>query len=151
MRNYPAWTILGSLLLLLLASQFRASAGGAPGAGDAPMGSTLSIKGPTLFDDWPKPSLALVLTGSQDGYMEPCGCSGEEHKKGGLSRRDRFVQSLVEKQWPVVAMDVGSVVKDAHAFEMSFQGPHTHRVAWCVLMFATQVTRRLHDRQRQAM
>ena len=27
-----------------------------------------------IFVDWPKPKLALVITGMQAGYLEPCGC-----------------------------------------------------------------------------
>src|SRR5262245_30249499 len=38
----------------------------------------------TLFEGWPKPAVALVLTGQQLGYIEPCGCSGLENQKGGL-------------------------------------------------------------------
>src|SRR5262245_34376147 len=28
-----------------------------------------------LFDRWTKPAVALVLSGEQHGYLEPCGCS----------------------------------------------------------------------------
>ena len=34
-----------------------------------------------------KPKLALVISGRQEGYLEPCGCAGLEQQKGGLSRR----------------------------------------------------------------
>ena len=29
-----------------------------------------------IFDGWPKPKLALVITGMEEGYLEPCGCAG---------------------------------------------------------------------------
>jgi hypothetical protein len=97
--------ILGALALLFVAAQFVRSADSSS-ASDA-----ATANKPPLFQDWPKPKLALVFTGSQDGYMEPCGCSGKENQKGGLSRRDKFLQSLADKQWPVVALDVGGIVK----------------------------------------
>ena len=28
-----------------------------------------------IVDGWPEPQVALVLTGEQHGYLEPCGCS----------------------------------------------------------------------------
>src|SRR5688500_6786682 len=31
-----------------------------------------------IFVDWPKPDVALVFSGEQDGYLEPCGCAGLE-------------------------------------------------------------------------
>jgi hypothetical protein len=63
-----------------------------------------------IFEGWPKPKVALVFTGAQQGYIEPCGCSGKENQKGGLSRRDTMLRQLNEKGWPVVAMDVGGEI-----------------------------------------
>src|SRR5687767_14908328 len=40
-----------------------------------------------LVPDWPKPKAALFLTGRQNGYLEPCGCTGLANQKGGLARR----------------------------------------------------------------
>src|SRR2546426_3771802 len=48
--------------------------------------------GPPLFRDWPKPDVALLLTGEQNGYLQPCGCSAIQ--LGGLARRYNFSQSL---------------------------------------------------------
>ena len=28
-----------------------------------------------LFDGWPTPAVALVLTGQRRGYLDPCGCT----------------------------------------------------------------------------
>ncbi|HVC96979.1 MAG TPA: multiheme c-type cytochrome, partial [Pirellulales bacterium] len=64
----------------------------------------------TLFRGWPKPKLALVLTGEQLGYIEPCGCSGLENQKGGLRRRYTLLKQLRGKGWPVVAMDNGGLI-----------------------------------------
>lgn len=62
---------------------------------------------PGLFRKWPKPDLALVLSGSMHGYLLPCGCSHPQ--VGGLERRYNFVQILKQKGWPLVAVDVGDV------------------------------------------
>src|SRR5205085_2579233 len=67
--------------------------------------------GPPLFRDWPKPDVALLLTGEQHGYLQPCGCS--EPQKGGLARRYNLLQSLGKRGWTVVAADVGDVAQDS--------------------------------------
>src|SRR5947209_15129216 len=60
-----------------------------------------------LFRDWPSrqdPAVVLVLTGQQQGYLQPCGCS--EPQYGGLERRYNFVHNVLEARgWPVVAVD----------------------------------------------
>ncbi len=61
---------------------------------------------------WPKPTVALVISGHQDGYLEPCGCAGLDRMKGGLSRRETFYQQLRQQGWPVVGLDVGGLIKD---------------------------------------
>ena len=64
------------------------------------------------FADWPKPAVALVLTGQLMGYIEPCGCSGLENQKGGLARRHTLLRLLAEERgWDVVPLDVGNQVK----------------------------------------
>src|SRR5262249_55118274 len=62
---------------------------------------------PHLFRKWPKPDLALVLSGSMHGYLLPCGCSRPQ--VGGLERRYNFIQTLRQKGWPLVATDAGDV------------------------------------------
>jgi hypothetical protein len=64
-----------------------------------------------VFTDWPKPRAVLVLTGELDGYIEPCGCTGKENQKGGLSRRQNFLRSLTTAGWDVVPLDLGGQVK----------------------------------------
>src|SRR5215203_4940849 len=51
----------------------------------------------TIFVDWPKPDVALVFSGEQNGYLEPCGCERLENQKGGLKRRFTFLKWLREK------------------------------------------------------
>ncbi len=62
---------------------------------------------PTTKQPWPKPDVALVFSGEQNGYLEPCGCAGLENQKGGLKRRFTFLKQLREKGWNVIAMDLG--------------------------------------------
>jgi hypothetical protein len=62
-----------------------------------------------IFVNWPKPSVALVFTGEQNGYIEPCGCAGLENQKGGLKRRFTFLKELRAKGWPVVPLDAGNL------------------------------------------
>ena len=62
--------------------------------------------------DWSRPQVALVLTGQQLGYIEPCGCSGLENQKGGLARRQTLIDHLArERGWTVVPLDVGNQVR----------------------------------------
>ena len=64
-----------------------------------------------IFTDWPAPQAVLVVTGELDGYIEPCGCTGKENQKGGLSRRQNFLRAVASAGWPLVAVDVGNQVK----------------------------------------
>jgi hypothetical protein len=64
-----------------------------------------------IFVDWPKPDVALVFSGEQHGYLEPCGCAGLENQKGGLMRRGTLFKDLRAKGWPLVAMDLGGQEK----------------------------------------
>lgn len=110
-------------LLLLLATALASVAGCWSGGSAAPQDASPSPSAggygkpkapPTfepLFQDWPQPQLALVLTGEQDGYLEPCGCAGLDRQKGGLSRRLALLEELRGKGWPVVALDVGGLTK----------------------------------------
>lgn len=64
-----------------------------------------------FFVGWPKPQVALVISGRQDGYLEPCGCAGLENQKGGLARRHTMIEELAAKDWPLVPVDVGNTVR----------------------------------------
>jgi len=64
-----------------------------------------------VFSEWPDPRVLIVLTGELDGYIEPCGCTGKENQKGGLSRRQNFLRSVAGAGWPVVAVDLGDQVR----------------------------------------
>ncbi len=76
-----------------------------------------------FFERWPKPKLALVITGREDGYLEPCGCAGLERMKGGISRRYSMFEDLRRtRRWPVVGVDVGGNCKGwGKQAELKFQ------------------------------
>ena len=64
-----------------------------------------------VFTDWPDPRAVIVVTGELDGYIEPCGCTGKENQKGGLSRRHNLFRALEAAKWPFVPLDLGGQVK----------------------------------------
>jgi hypothetical protein len=64
-----------------------------------------------IFVDWPKPDATLLITGEQDGYLEPCGCAGLNNQKGGLKRRHTLIKSLDAKGWNVIPIDLGGFAK----------------------------------------
>ena len=65
-----------------------------------------------VFVEWPRPDAALLFTGEQIGYLEPCGCAGLENQKGGLKRRHTLVRTLRDKWgWPLAAFDSGEQVR----------------------------------------
>jgi Cytochrome c554 and c-prime len=72
--------------------------------------SPAAVPGDEIFVGWPKPKLAIVITGEMNGYLEPCGCAGLENQKGGLARRHTFLKQLEKDGWPLVAVDLGGAV-----------------------------------------
>lgn len=69
---------------------------------------------PKTFAGWPSPSAAILVSGEQLGYLEPCGCS--EGQLGGLLRRSDLIEKLTEERhWPLVRVDLGSLIKDPNA------------------------------------
>ncbi len=59
------------------------------------------------YGEWPKPLVAIVLSGQMHGFYDKCGCS--EPQYGGLPRRYNFIQSLKAKKWDVVGIDLGEM------------------------------------------
>jgi hypothetical protein len=64
-----------------------------------------------ILDEWPEPDLLLTLSGRQHGYIEPCGCTGLENAKGGLSRRHNLFRRLEKGNWSLLKLDVGNQVR----------------------------------------
>lgn len=64
-----------------------------------------------IFVDWPKPDVALLISGEQNGFLEPCGCAGLENQKGGVKRRHTLINQLRANGWPIVPLDLGGLTK----------------------------------------
>ena len=62
-----------------------------------------------LLAGWEKPAVAIVFSGEQHGYLEPCGCT--ETQSGGISRRADLFRQIEDKGWPVTAFDLGGSLK----------------------------------------
>ena len=56
------------------------------------------------------PAAVLVVSGEQNGYLQPCGCT--DGQLGGLGRRYDLVAKLRAKGWPVAAIDLGNLIHD---------------------------------------
>jgi len=97
-------------LVLAAAAAHAAPPDRGPGV-TAAVAATFRERNGEVFADWPEPQLVLVLTGELDGYVEPCGCTGKENQKGGLSRRRNFLEALSAAGWPVLCLDLGGQVK----------------------------------------
>ena len=65
------------------------------------------VQTPFDYSKWEKPLLALVVSGQMHGYVDPCGCSYPQY--GGLPRRYNFIESLKQKKWDVVGVDLGEL------------------------------------------
>jgi hypothetical protein len=75
-----------------------------------------------IFVDWSKPRAALVITGRQEGYIEPCGCAGLDRMKGGIGRRHTLFNQLRSQGWPIVCIDLGGISKGfGRQAELKFQ------------------------------
>ncbi len=90
-------------------------AGGEPVMRDAGAVSSIdgnpSLTGPVDYRTWPVPDAAIIVTGQQHGYIEPCGCTGLDRQKGGVARRFTFMQQLRSQGWPLVPIDAGNQVR----------------------------------------
>lgn len=64
-----------------------------------------------VFVDWEKPDVALFISGRQDGYIEPCGCTGLANQLGGMMRRHTLLSQLQDEGWSVVGIDTGNQVR----------------------------------------
>lgn len=62
-----------------------------------------------LLDGWQAPAFALLLSGEQHGYFEPCGCTATQ--SGGMSRRDDLLMQIKQRGWTVGGLDLGGLVK----------------------------------------
>jgi len=87
-------------------------AAGGTGSGDRQQQIADAVKrNGAIFVDWPTPQVALVISGEQLGFLEPCGCAGLENQKGGMKRRHTLIKQLKEKGWPLALVDLGGQVR----------------------------------------
>lgn len=63
---------------------------------------------PQEYEGWGEPALVFLISGRQNGYIEPCGCTGLANQKGGLLRRDTLLSELKARGWNVVPIDLGN-------------------------------------------
>ena len=69
------------------------------------------VDGPEDYRTWKTPDLALVITGQQHGYIEPCGCTGLDRQMGGMARRFTFMRELREMGWTLLPLDAGDQIR----------------------------------------
>lgn len=69
-----------------------------------------------LLKGWEVPAAAIVLSGEQIGYLEPCGCSAKQ--SGGFARRGDLFEQLKARQWPVAAFDLGGTLKRSRKHDL---------------------------------
>lgn len=94
---------------VLLASNDQPASPETPAANPAaPKQEKLNKSEKPLFEGWGQPALALVLSGEQHGYFEPCGCA--ENQSGGVSRRHDLIKQLQAKGWPLTSLDLGGTI-----------------------------------------
>lgn len=109
MKSKPlaVFPFLGLILLCMLGTWFFVSGCGKdpeiPEPPPTPKAAELKYK------KWKKPAAALVLSGEQHGYIEPCGCS--ETQSGGLARRADLIHELMKDGWPVAGLDLGGALR----------------------------------------
>lgn len=72
-------------------------------AATAPVAPVARLK----FPDWPRPEAAIVVTGEQHGYFEPCGCTANQ--LGGMSRRANLFAQLESLGWTVRGIEIGGM------------------------------------------
>ncbi|MEO2031533.1 MAG: hypothetical protein ABGZ35_05565, partial [Planctomycetaceae bacterium] len=60
-----------------------------------------------IWKEWPKPQLALMISGEQHGYFEPCGCTSNQ--MGGMARRADLYDKLADAGWDIRGVDLGGL------------------------------------------
>jgi hypothetical protein len=121
MSRSSRWPVVvvvsASALLIVIGCYSRptdvssARQGTVPVAVAVPGGESTAAGQPTkLFANWPAPAGALIITGEQIGYLEPCGCTAGQ--KGGLARRLDLIEKLKAQGWQLVRIDLGSLIND---------------------------------------
>jgi hypothetical protein len=115
--SVPALLLAALLAIVLTQSPSASGQSGKPAEAKSEVGHGAEAKvdpvkanGP-IFVDWPKPTVAIMISGELDGYLEPCGCAGLENQLGGLKRRHTLIKQLEQDGWPLVRIDLGGLIK----------------------------------------
>jgi hypothetical protein len=89
--------------------------------GEAPPDAAKAGAGSKLFADWwsPQPACVLVISGEQDGYLQPCGCT--DGQLGGLGRRYDLIEKIRAQNWPVAPIDLGNLVHNPGSSRGGFE------------------------------
>ncbi|MDX2037563.1 MAG: multiheme c-type cytochrome [Isosphaeraceae bacterium] len=66
-----------------------------------------------LFADWKDPIGALLISGQQNNYLEPCGCT--QGQFGGIGRRFDLIRKTEAQGLPIAKIDLGSLIKNPAA------------------------------------
>jgi hypothetical protein len=106
--------VIAACALLLVAMERPGVAAKIPTQGEGvsdDVVQTFRDRNGSLFEGWPTPQAVVIVTGELDGYIEPCGCTGKENQKGGLSRRRNLLRAVAAAGWPMVTVDLGGQVK----------------------------------------
>ena len=77
------------------------------------------------------PRAVLVVSGEQNGYLQPCGCT--DGQLGGLGRRYDLIEKLRGRGWPVAALDLGNLI---HNPAGSRGGPQQEKVKFDIALKA---------------
>ena len=109
------WPAVATGLALAILGVVGCNSGSGPPATSGPAQAAPGVPKPDntkLLADWPMPggdraSAVLVISGQQDGYLEPCGCTLRQ--VGGLGRRYDLIDRLRRQGWPVAPIDLGSL------------------------------------------
>jgi hypothetical protein len=133
---------LAAAILAVVGCESRSNKGTAPsrvtktsspaveGPGAADVGNEAGAK---LFRNWPTPVGALLISGEQIGYLEPCGCTAGQ--RGGLARRLDLVEKLKAQGWPLALADLGSLVNDPN----QMGGPEETRIRFSFALKALEM------------
>lgn len=91
-----------------------------------------------LFQHWPQPVGALIISGEQHGYLEPCGCTAGQ--RGGLARRLDLIERLRKQGWPLALVDLGSLANDPVApFPHNMGGLEESRIRYGIALRALEM------------
>ena len=83
--------------------------GGCGKTEDPPRNLPTGEKKPIL-EGWKAPAFALVISGQQHGYLEPCGCTAESRIGGFAHRADLFRKLREKRKWNVAGVDLGDLI-----------------------------------------